>query len=350
MIGATIYDLRDVNRKRRLELNPNSRQLRRRPLITAIVPTENDESSIEDCLESLVKNNYRKLEIIIIDNASSDKTKAIVRQFIDQHPKKSIRLVARRTSKNMHRAMANSTKRYCTGDLVLELTPKYRIDKHALQKAVSHFNSQAGIQAVSFNCRVASISTSAGLFQQLEYLVRFRSKKLAELLAGNNAGEAGPLLVQRQLRLKMWNQQIYPAVHYVHDARLYVPSVKSTFGLIKQRYNLQLYRLKSFQNLNRRLMPVTLTIGLVATLLPLVLGYFLYLALRLQQPSFLLISWALLSGWLLLAIWDDEYLRLRQKTGYSLFVPATFLVFCILTLIQPIVMLRGLLPARPVVP
>jgi hypothetical protein len=97
-------------------------------------------------------------------------------------------------------------------------------------------------------------------------------------------------------------------------------------------------------------MPVTLTIGLVATLLPLVLGYFLYLALRLQQPSFLLISWALLSGWLLLAIWDDEYLRLRQKTGYSLFVPATFLVFCILTLIQPIVMLRGLLPARPVVP
>ena len=42
------------------------------PLISIIVPVYNVEDYIEECLESLVKQTYKNLEIILIDDGSTD--------------------------------------------------------------------------------------------------------------------------------------------------------------------------------------------------------------------------------------------------------------------------------------
>ena len=39
----------------------------KKPLISIIVPVYNVEDYIEECLESLVKQTYKNLEIILID-------------------------------------------------------------------------------------------------------------------------------------------------------------------------------------------------------------------------------------------------------------------------------------------
>lgn len=52
-------------------------------LISVIINTKNEERNIGKCLESVLAQSYPKdsLEIIVVDNNSSDKTKNIVREF-----------------------------------------------------------------------------------------------------------------------------------------------------------------------------------------------------------------------------------------------------------------------------
>lgn len=53
-------------------------------LISLIIPCYNAESTISKCLESVISQSYKNLEIIIINDGSTDKTSAIVNQFQDK--------------------------------------------------------------------------------------------------------------------------------------------------------------------------------------------------------------------------------------------------------------------------
>jgi len=50
-------------------------------LISAVIPAYNEESVIKDCLESLLNQSYKNLEIIVIDDGSIDSTREIVKKF-----------------------------------------------------------------------------------------------------------------------------------------------------------------------------------------------------------------------------------------------------------------------------
>ena len=45
-----------------------------KPLISIIVRTKNEERWIESCIQNIKNQNYKKVEIIIVDNNSTDKT------------------------------------------------------------------------------------------------------------------------------------------------------------------------------------------------------------------------------------------------------------------------------------
>ena len=51
------------------------------PLISLIIPCYNAEKTLEKCLNSVVKQSYNNLEIIIIDDGSTDNSAAIYRDF-----------------------------------------------------------------------------------------------------------------------------------------------------------------------------------------------------------------------------------------------------------------------------
>ena len=51
------------------------------PLVSIGIPTFNSEKTIKNCLESIKRQSYNKIEIIIIDNFSSDKTLEIVSKY-----------------------------------------------------------------------------------------------------------------------------------------------------------------------------------------------------------------------------------------------------------------------------
>jgi glycosyltransferase involved in cell wall biosynthesis len=53
------------------------------PLVSVIVTTKNEERNIGNCLKSIQLQTYKPIEIIIVDNNSTDKTKEIALGFTD---------------------------------------------------------------------------------------------------------------------------------------------------------------------------------------------------------------------------------------------------------------------------
>lgn len=59
----------------------------RRPLVTIGVPAYNEGSYIRESLQSLLRQTYRDLEIIVADNGSTDDTAAICAEFAAKDPR-----------------------------------------------------------------------------------------------------------------------------------------------------------------------------------------------------------------------------------------------------------------------
>ncbi len=66
----------------------NSTQITDTPFISILVPARNEEHCIEACVRSLVGQMYEQLEVIVLDDNSSDNTSMIVQHIIDGLPER----------------------------------------------------------------------------------------------------------------------------------------------------------------------------------------------------------------------------------------------------------------------
>jgi chlorobactene glucosyltransferase len=55
------------------------------PLVSVLIPARNEENNIEACLHSLLVQDYRNLEIIILDDNSTDGTSDVIERIIEEH-------------------------------------------------------------------------------------------------------------------------------------------------------------------------------------------------------------------------------------------------------------------------
>lgn len=53
------------------------------PKVSVIIPVLNSEAFLKECLDSVVAQTYRHLEIIVVDDGSTDKTPLIARHYAD---------------------------------------------------------------------------------------------------------------------------------------------------------------------------------------------------------------------------------------------------------------------------
>lgn len=51
------------------------------PTVTIAIPARNETNDLEACLQTIVANDYPKLEILVLDDCSQDKTPEIIRDF-----------------------------------------------------------------------------------------------------------------------------------------------------------------------------------------------------------------------------------------------------------------------------
>ncbi len=72
------------------------------PLISVIIPSYNTEKFIRRCLESVEKQTYQNLEVIIVDDATKDNSNKIIQEFVNRD--KRFRLIKHNTNKGLFQA------------------------------------------------------------------------------------------------------------------------------------------------------------------------------------------------------------------------------------------------------
>lgn len=110
----------------------NSRKL---PLVSVVVPMYNAEKTIGDCLTSIISQGLKNIEILVVDDGSTDGGSAIVRRMMHSPKGKNIRLITKQNggvssarnmgikeSKGDYIALCDSDDEWLPGKLERQIT------------------------------------------------------------------------------------------------------------------------------------------------------------------------------------------------------------------------------------
>lgn len=86
----------------------------KRPLVTIIIPVYNTEDYLEECLKSVINQTYRNLEIICIDDGSTDNSHIILERYAHNDSRiKVIHQENKGLSATRNRGIENAIGEYC---------------------------------------------------------------------------------------------------------------------------------------------------------------------------------------------------------------------------------------------
>ncbi len=106
------------------------------PTITVAIPARNETNELEDCIRAVLANNYPKLEVIVLDDCSRDKTPEIIRGFAQD----GVRFIPgkepdeRWLAKNL---AYERLSREASGDLILFCGVDVRLGPEAIRSLVT---------------------------------------------------------------------------------------------------------------------------------------------------------------------------------------------------------------------
>lgn len=71
--------------RKKASLKKSEIVLNQEPKVSVIVPCFNSEKVIESCLYSIINQNYKNIEIIVVDDGSTDKTSDVIKEFGEKY-------------------------------------------------------------------------------------------------------------------------------------------------------------------------------------------------------------------------------------------------------------------------
>lgn len=158
--GICFYWRRERNESR---LPP---ELKEKPLVSVFIPAHNEERDIADSVRSIFANHYKNMEIIVINDASTDHTQDVLEGLLKDYPTLKILKMEKNLGKanglNLAFAMSH-------GDIIFTLDADSMLDEHAIEWAVWHFNNFPRVGAVTGNPRVRNRTSLLAKIQTAEY-------------------------------------------------------------------------------------------------------------------------------------------------------------------------------------
>jgi biofilm PGA synthesis N-glycosyltransferase PgaC len=395
IIGANTYDIAQLRRKKRLQQAAEPFE----PLLTVLVPAHNEELGIIRTLDTISKSTYKNIAIVVVDDASTDKTSKLVQSWIKE---KYGRIASRFTEKDgkMTREYyrvdtstpptclvtmpVNSGKgaglnyalrRVVHGGLVMTLDADSMLEPDAIANAVSYFRDPK-IVGVAANVKIMEQRSVLGILQKFEHMIGYYSKKFysvahAEFIIGGVAStyryetirdldfyDTDTSTEDIGLSMKIVsggnrNQQLV----YAADVVASTEGVQTLKGLLKQRYRWKMGSLQNLIKYNDMLgnvshefypaltlyrIPMAFFSEVMLMTQPLILGYIFYLSILYHTLGFLIGAYLTITAFVLCTLWPDEHHSTLDKIRLSLYAPALYFCFYIMDFIQVAAIVRCL--------
>jgi CDP-glycerol glycerophosphotransferase len=164
--------------------------------ISVVVPIYNVAPYVEICLESIAAQSFADLEVILVDDGSTDGSTAIAERFAERDPR--FRLV---TKPNGGLGAARNTGvEYASGEFLTFVDSDDLLRRHAYELMINTLD-QTGSDIVSGNVRRLSVFGT----RQTRFLARtFVSTRLA-----THVTEFPALLADRVAYNKLWRRSFY---------------------------------------------------------------------------------------------------------------------------------------------
>jgi cellulose synthase/poly-beta-1,6-N-acetylglucosamine synthase-like glycosyltransferase/spore germination protein YaaH/peptidoglycan/xylan/chitin deacetylase (PgdA/CDA1 family) len=144
------------------------------PEVTVLIPAYNEESVVVDTVKSALASNYAKLQILVIDDGSKDRTAELVRANFGRDSRVRLLLQANRGKP----AALNHGLNEAIGEIVVSIDADTIIDPEAVPRLVRHFVDPK-VGAVAGNVKVINRNRWITRWQALEYITSQNLEKRA---------------------------------------------------------------------------------------------------------------------------------------------------------------------------
>ncbi|MDY0390582.1 MAG: glycosyltransferase [Desulfobulbus oligotrophicus] len=118
------------------------------PKVSVIVPNYNHAQYLHRRLNSIYKQTYPNIEVLLLDDCSTDESQKILNKYADQYPKITITLFNRHNSGGVFHQWAKGIQT-ATGNLIWIAESDDYCDEDFLEKLVPYFDDEAVMLAYS---------------------------------------------------------------------------------------------------------------------------------------------------------------------------------------------------------
>ncbi len=220
------------------------------PPVTVLVPAFNEGPNIQGSIRSLLRQNYPRYEVLVIDDGSTDDTFRRASQFEGQHGDVTVRVVTKPNSGKagaLNRGIALA--RY---PFILCMDGDSRLSENTLRRALRHFRDPE-VAAVAGNVKVVNRVNFWSRLQALEYIEGLNMARRAQGFMRAVNIIPGPIGIFRRdvlLRVGGYSHDTFAEdadltlkiletgmrVEYEDQAIAYTEAPEKLVSLIKQRY------------------------------------------------------------------------------------------------------------------
>jgi cellulose synthase/poly-beta-1,6-N-acetylglucosamine synthase-like glycosyltransferase/spore germination protein YaaH/peptidoglycan/xylan/chitin deacetylase (PgdA/CDA1 family) len=228
------------------------------PLVSVLIPAYNEESVIVYTINSVLESDYPKLEVIVVDDGSSDGTGELLDEQFGRNP--AVR-VMHQPNRGKSAALSHALAEASSG-IIVTIDADTSIEPDAVSKLVRHFvNPRVG--AVAGNVKVGNRISWLTRWQALEYVTSQNLEKRAfDLLncipvvpgalsawraeAINSCGGFSADTVAEDTDLTITIRRAGWKIYYEEDAIGWTDAPETAAALIRQRFRWTFGTLQAF--------------------------------------------------------------------------------------------------------
>jgi len=149
--------------------------------VSVVIPCHNEEENIGKCIDSILGCEYGDVEIIVVDDGSTDRTPEICKPYVDRNLIKYLK----RSERGGPAKAINAGAKAASGSLLAVLNADSLATYDWVRKAAEHFLSDGGVIAVGGPLKASSKTYWALCGEKLDQLLLDRRLMVSPLLGTN---------------------------------------------------------------------------------------------------------------------------------------------------------------------